>query len=254
MLHSIVCPGEWNLPRHGTCDNIKETASAIQDGMNRLLISSCPGNGNCSDHGIVTQQECALATQDGMELIVSNSSLSGMGHAVVMGNVTTSLTNAIVTAGWTETDCSIHLCSGTEACHGHGKCDNITGKCNCTAGWTETDCSIHLCSGTEACHGHGKCDNITGKCNCTASWSGVDCSIPPPCPGNGNCSGHGHCLEGNAPAIAWVGSGCNVSSDPYYLVEFLLSLSKIDQLIFGFSILNHFFNRHWSRHNKVQSN
>jgi len=97
-------------------------------------------------------------------------------------------------------DCATRSCWGTPGnpCEGRGKCNTLTGICDCYEGFYGPDCT-----GTgptpgrcpNDCSGHGKCDRKTRRCACDPGFIDTDCSggapVPKSCPNA--CSGHGKC-------------------------------------------------------------
>lgn len=60
-----------------------------------------------------------------------------------------------------------------------GKADSENGtKCVCDLGYWGTDCATECPGGAlSPCNGHGKCEVISGNCNCELNWRGkTDCS------------------------------------------------------------------------------
>ncbi|XP_010640461.1 scavenger receptor class F member 1 isoform X3 [Fukomys damarensis] len=96
------------------------------------------------------------------------------------------------------------------SCHPHGKCDPVTGVCQCQANRWGNNCE-HQCS----CGTHGRCDPKTGLCRCDSGWWSETCHRRCRC---------GHCKE-NAPCSkdlghcescepGWNGTLCQVSCSP----------------------------------------
>ena len=108
------------------------------------------------------------------------------------------------------------VCPGN--CTGHGKCDAVTGKCDCKAGWGHNDfCSKCPTFPPEAkyvpCSGHGQCNGETSTCKCAVGWGNAsDPACVSRCPGKGGqCSGHGTCDFGVGKCACdktHVGPGC----------------------------------------------
>ena len=111
-------------------------------------------------------------------------------------------------------------------CSGHGKCDTLTGKCDCAVGFKHnkfcTRCAqfpreMGSVVPYNACSGHGSCAEETGKCTCKAGWGNMQdpaskAACVTKCPGkDGQCTGHGKCdfkLGACECASGYAGKGC----------------------------------------------
>ncbi|EGC39162.1 hypothetical protein DICPUDRAFT_148102 [Dictyostelium purpureum] len=74
--------------------------------------------------------------------------------------------------GFEGTDCSGISCSSQ--CLNGGSCNTTIGECICNNGFEGTDCGIALCSLT--CLNGGSCNTTIGKCICSNGFEGTDCS------------------------------------------------------------------------------
>ena len=63
---------------------------------------------------------------------------------------------------------AIDLCEGVN-CHGHGRCDGVTGACACSPGFTGPYCDLSDCSG------HGVQRSFDKECQCRMGWVGTNC-------------------------------------------------------------------------------
>eukprot|EP00750_Incisomonas_marina_P008119 INCI15248.1.p1 GENE.INCI15248.1~~INCI15248.1.p1 ORF type:complete len:2168 (-),score=185.95 INCI15248.1:165-6668(-) len=79
---------------------------------------------------------------------------------------------------------------GRAGCGPNGFC--VNGTCYCDQGWGGSDCDVRVCP--NSCGGRGVCQR-NGTCRCADGWGGRACEQRV-CRGQGNCSGHGVCLDG----------------------------------------------------------
>ncbi|XP_010640460.1 scavenger receptor class F member 1 isoform X2 [Fukomys damarensis] len=87
------------------------------------------------------------------------------------------------------------------SCHPHGKCDPVTGVCQCQANRWGNNCE-HQCS----CGTHGRCDPKTGLCRCDSGWWSETCHRRCRCNPLAQCDEiTGTCLC----ARGWWGERCN---------------------------------------------
>lgn len=73
-------------------------------------------------------------------------------------------------------------------CSVHGKCNNLTGKCECEKFYFGSTCST-LCD-KKTCGEYGHCDIETGACVCNDNWFGSRCQNH--CNAT-TCGSHGAC-------------------------------------------------------------
>jgi hypothetical protein len=78
-------------------------------------------------------------------------------------------------------------------CGANGKCNIISGECDCYDGYRGDSCNITCPGENRDCNKNGKC-NDSGTCDCYDGYRGDSCNIT--CPGeNRDCNTNGKCND-----------------------------------------------------------
>ena len=116
-------------------------------------------------------------------------------------------------AGWAGPYCQVEACPNNCTSPEHGTCmvRKRRLQCVCNDNFSGRDCAQYLaCEGDGKCSNHGVCEN--GNCNCDAGWTGVTCAQRSTCEGDRHCSGHGSCLRGVCACDPdYSGSACEIA-------------------------------------------
>ena len=70
-------------------------------------------------------------------------------------------------------------CSEVCKCQNGGRCDAVSGRCECGAGWRGALCDDPCPPGTHGanctsecqCQNQGNCHPVTGNCHCPMGWT-----------------------------------------------------------------------------------
>ncbi|XP_013138696.1 PREDICTED: multiple epidermal growth factor-like domains protein 6 [Papilio polytes] len=105
-------------------------------------------------------------------------------------------------SGWQMGSCeqkcpSDEPCKQQCRCQNDGKCNFITGECECTPGWTGEVCANSGCGRTCECGNGAGCHHVTGQCQCEAGFTGEKCTEAcPPGQYGAGCAGRCACEHG----------------------------------------------------------
>jgi len=170
---------------------IKEIFQYVSNGT----FNGIPANFNGDVFAIIGRSAYTLSTLPSTGLCAANFSLSSCPTKSSFYDCTGngvcdySAGSCACNAGWSGSDCSVAVCSGSSTCSGSGLCVSTVSPpiCDCDSGsdgdycqnlGAAVACPVGSGASSECGDGNGVCNNSTWTCMCHPGWSGLACTIP----------------------------------------------------------------------------